>query len=68
MSLKLNTDRYTIEDIIKALKQPNRDFRDDFELEKDPTLLEVIVFIETFPIPLLTKVSANFFGFVYFNS
>ena len=28
---ELNTDKYTIEDIIKALKQPNRDFRDDFE-------------------------------------
>ncbi len=28
---ELSTDKYTIEDIIKALKQPNRDFRDDFE-------------------------------------
>ncbi len=25
-----NTDRYTIEDIIKCLQQPNRDFRDNF--------------------------------------
>lgn len=30
-SEKNNTDRYTVEDIIKCLKQPNRDFRDDFE-------------------------------------
>jgi len=27
---KLNIDKYTLEDIIKCLKQPNRDFRDDF--------------------------------------
>ena len=26
-----NIDKYTLEDIIKCLKQPNRDFRDDFE-------------------------------------
>ena len=25
-----NVDHYTLEDIIKCLKQPNRDFRDDF--------------------------------------
>ena len=28
---ELDTDKYTVEDIIKALEQPNRDFRDDFE-------------------------------------
>ncbi len=28
---KLGVDVYTLEDIIKCLKQPNRDFRDDFE-------------------------------------
>ena len=28
---KLGIDKYTLEDIIKCLKQPNRDFRDDFE-------------------------------------
>ena len=27
----LGIDKYTLEDIIKCLKQPNRDFRDDFE-------------------------------------
>ena len=26
-----NIDKYTLEDIIKCLKQPNRDFRDDFQ-------------------------------------
>ena len=26
-----NVDKYTLEDIIKCLKQPNRDFRDDFQ-------------------------------------
>ena len=31
MSRELGTDKYTIEDIVKALSQPNRDFRDDFE-------------------------------------
>ena len=31
MAKELDTDKYTIEDIIKALEQPNRDFRDDFE-------------------------------------
>ena len=31
MSSKMNVDKYTIEDIIKALEKPNRDFRDDFE-------------------------------------
>ena len=30
-SKKLGVDKYTLEDIIKCLKQPNRDFRDDFE-------------------------------------
>ncbi len=30
-SKKLNTDIYTLEDITKALKQPNRDPRDDFD-------------------------------------
>ncbi|MBR3161171.1 MAG: RNA-binding transcriptional accessory protein [Bacilli bacterium] len=28
---KNNIDKYTLEDIIKCLKQPNRDFRDDFQ-------------------------------------
>ena len=28
---ELSTDAYTIEDIIKCLEKPNRDFRDDFE-------------------------------------
>lgn len=28
--LEHHIDRYTLEDIIKSLKQPNRDFRDDF--------------------------------------
>ena len=31
MSEELNIDKYTIEDIVKALEKPNRDFRDDFE-------------------------------------
>lgn len=30
-ALENNIDKYTLEDIIKCLKQPNRDFRDDFE-------------------------------------
>ena len=30
-SKELGVDKYTLEDIIKCLKQPNRDFRDDFE-------------------------------------
>ena len=30
-SKELEVDKYTLEDIIKCLKQPNRDFRDDFE-------------------------------------
>ena len=30
-SKKFGVDKYTLEDIIKCLKQPNRDFRDDFE-------------------------------------
>jgi len=29
MSSKINTDKYTLEDIIKSLKKPNRDPRDD---------------------------------------
>ncbi len=29
-SMEHNVDHYTLEDIIKCLKQPNRDFRDDF--------------------------------------
>ena len=29
-SLENNIDKFTLEDIIKSLKQPNRDFRDDF--------------------------------------
>ena len=31
LAIELNTDKYTIEDIIKSLSKPNRDFRDDFE-------------------------------------
>ncbi|MGM9881783.1 MAG: Tex family protein [Bacilli bacterium] len=31
LAVELNTDKYTIEDIIKCLEKPNRDFRDDFE-------------------------------------
>ena len=31
ISCELGTDKYTIEDIIKSLEKPNRDFRDDFE-------------------------------------
>lgn len=31
MAIELGTDKYTVEDIIKALEKPNRDFRDDFE-------------------------------------
>ena len=31
VALDLNTDKYTVEDIIKSLAKPNRDFRDDFE-------------------------------------
>ena len=27
----MGVDKYTLEDIVKCLKQPNRDFRDDFE-------------------------------------
>ena len=36
-------DRYTLEDIIKCLKQPNRDFRDDY---KKPLLKSDILNIE----------------------
>ncbi len=31
VSIKLGTDVYTLEDIIKCLSKPNRDFRDDFD-------------------------------------
>jgi len=31
ISNELNIDKYTVEDIIKSLEKPNRDFRDDFE-------------------------------------
>lgn len=31
VSKKLGVDRYTVEDIIKSLEKPNRDFREDFE-------------------------------------
>jgi len=31
MAVELKTDKYTVEDIIKCLEKPNRDFRDDFE-------------------------------------
>ena len=31
MAKELNVDFYTLEDIIKALEKPNRDYRDDFE-------------------------------------
>ena len=31
LSLELNVDKYTVEDIVKSLEKPNRDFRDDFE-------------------------------------
>ena len=31
MSKELGIDSYTLEDIIKALEKPNRDYRDDFE-------------------------------------
>ena len=31
VSCELNTDKYTIEDIVKSLEKPNRDFREDFE-------------------------------------
>lgn len=40
---KNGVDRYTLEDIIKCLKQPNRDFRDDFE---KPLLKSEILKIE----------------------
>lgn len=30
-SIENNIDKFTLEDIIKCLKQPNRDFRDDFQ-------------------------------------
>ena len=30
-SLELGIDKYTLEDIIKSLEKPNRDFRDEFE-------------------------------------
>ncbi len=31
LAKELDTDKYTLEDIVKCLKMPNRDFRDDFE-------------------------------------
>lgn len=31
LSKKLDVDKYTLEDIIKALEKPNRDYRDNFE-------------------------------------
>ena len=31
LSNELSVDKYTLEDIIKALEKPNRDYRDDFE-------------------------------------
>jgi len=31
LSKELSVDKYTLEDIIKALEKPNRDYRDDFE-------------------------------------
>lgn len=31
LSKELGVDKYTLEDIIKALEKPNRDYRDDFE-------------------------------------
>jgi uncharacterized protein len=40
---KLGTDTYTLEDIIKALKQPNRDPRDDFD---KPILRNDVLHIE----------------------
>ena len=43
ISMDLNVDKYTVEDIIKALEKPNRDFRDDFE---KPILKSEILKIE----------------------
>jgi uncharacterized protein len=40
---KLGTDIYTLEDIIKSLKQPNRDLRDDFD---KPILRNDVLHIE----------------------
>ena len=48
-------DIYTIEDIVKCLKQPNRDFRDDFE---KPLLKSDILKIEDL------KVGMELFGTV----
>jgi uncharacterized protein len=42
-SNKLGTDIYTLEDIIKSLKQPNRDLRDDFD---KPILRNDVLHIE----------------------
>ena len=40
---QLSVDKYTLEDIIKSLKQPNRDYRDDFD---KPLLKSDILHIE----------------------
>jgi uncharacterized protein len=42
-SNKLGTDIYTLEDIVKSLKQPNRDLRDDFD---KPILRNDVLHIE----------------------
>ena len=52
---KTGIDIYTIEDIVKCLKQPNRDFRDDFE---KPLLKSDILKIEDL------KVGMELFGTV----
>lgn len=40
---QISVDKYTLEDIIKSLKQPNRDYRDDFD---KPLLKSDILHIE----------------------
>ena len=40
---QLSVDKYTLEDVIKSLKQPNRDYRDDFD---KPLLKSDILHIE----------------------
>ena len=43
---ELSTDAYTIEDIIKCLEKPNRDFRDDFEkniMKEDQDRLQLLI-------------------------
>jgi len=47
LASELNIDNYTLEDIIKCLKQPNRDYRDDFE---KPLLKSDILKIENLSI------------------